>query len=170
MTPYTRVRYHLKEWEESGLRPQNKEELFNRRHAELRNAIERIFGILKRRFKILSKQAEFSIQTQINIVVVTTALYNFIASNERIEDLDAEDRREAELQRQQQSQSSRRATKTFETPEEEATPASLKQESETMKARRDELAQRMWDDYIVYLETRLNRPSNVTSNRRLNLS
>ena len=39
-----------------------------------------------------------------------------------------------------------------------------------MKARRDELAQRMWDDYIVYLETRLNRPLNVTSNRRLNLS
>ena len=63
ITPYTRVRYHLKEWEESGLQPQNKEELFNHRHAKLRNAIERIFGILKQRFKILSKQTEFSIQT-----------------------------------------------------------------------------------------------------------
>ena len=55
MTPYTRVRYYLKEWEESGLRPQNKEELFNYRHTKLRNTIEHIFGVLKHRFKILSK-------------------------------------------------------------------------------------------------------------------
>ena len=55
ITPYTRVRYYLKEWEESSLRPQNKEELFNYRHTELRNMIERIFEVLKHRFKILSK-------------------------------------------------------------------------------------------------------------------
>ena len=97
MTPYTRVRYHLKEWDESGQRPQNKEELFNRRHTELRNAIERIFSVLKRRFKILSKQAEFSIPTQINLVLVTTALYNFVAMFERIEELDTEDQKERDL-------------------------------------------------------------------------
>ena len=63
ITPYTRVRYHLKEWEKSSLQLQNKEELFNYYYAKLRNVIEHIFGILKRRFKILSKQAKFSIQT-----------------------------------------------------------------------------------------------------------
>lgn len=33
-------------------RPQNKEELFNLRHAQLRNAIERILGVVKCRFPI----------------------------------------------------------------------------------------------------------------------
>ena len=137
MTPYTRVRYHLKEWEESGLRPQNKEELFNRRHAELRNAIERIFEVLKRRFKILSKHIEFSIQTQINVVLVVTALYNFISEYERIEDIDIDDRKDAEQRRQEQFS---RSDKTFETPKTEPPPANLKQESESIKTRREELA------------------------------
>ena len=169
MTPYTRVRYHLKEWEESGLRPQNKEELFNRRYAELRNAIERIFGVLKRRFKILSKQIEFSIQIQINVVLVVTALYNFISEYERIEDIDIDDRKDAEQRRQEQSS---RSDKTFETPETEPPLANLKQESESIKTRREELAQRMWDDYITHLELRLNRPLSRTTTtfyRRLNL-
>ena len=151
MTPYTKVRYHLKEWEESGQRPQNKEELFNRRHAELRNAVERIFGVLKHRFKILSKQVEYPVQTQINIVLITTALYNFIATYERIEDLDTEDQKEKDT-------SSSRPSKTYSSPTTLPLPANLKSESESMKARRDELAQRMWDDYIEYLAVKFNIP------------
>ena len=53
LTPYRGVRYHLKEWERGNQRPQNKEELFNLRHSSLRNAIERIFGVIKKRFPIL---------------------------------------------------------------------------------------------------------------------
>ena len=41
--------YRLNNWS----RPQNKYELFNLRHAQARNIIERIFGVLKNRFQIL---------------------------------------------------------------------------------------------------------------------
>nr|KAJ0214210.1 hypothetical protein LSAT_V11C400219020 [Lactuca sativa] len=51
MAPYRGVRYHLKEYSMRG--PQNSKELFNLRHASLRNTIERAFGVLKRRFPII---------------------------------------------------------------------------------------------------------------------
>ncbi|KAG6531882.1 hypothetical protein ZIOFF_005717 [Zingiber officinale] len=38
------VRYHLQEFTGQGRHPENAKELFNLRHASLRNAIERIFG------------------------------------------------------------------------------------------------------------------------------
>ncbi|KAG6507966.1 hypothetical protein ZIOFF_033321 [Zingiber officinale] len=42
ITPYQGIRYHLKEYSRCG--PTNAKELFNLRHASLRNAIERAFG------------------------------------------------------------------------------------------------------------------------------
>jgi hypothetical protein len=48
MTPYRRVRYHLKEVRQAGLKPENAKELFNLQHSSLRNVIKRIFGVLKR--------------------------------------------------------------------------------------------------------------------------
>ncbi|CAI9295162.1 unnamed protein product [Lactuca saligna] len=51
MAPYRGVRYHLKEY--STRTPQNARELFNLRYTSLRNAIERAFGVLKRRFPII---------------------------------------------------------------------------------------------------------------------
>ena len=50
MVPYRGVRYHLAEWGRAGLRPANREELYNLRHSSARNVVERIFGILKRRY------------------------------------------------------------------------------------------------------------------------
>ena len=47
ITPYRGVRYHLKEYSKRNP-PQNHKELFNLRHASLRNAIERTFGVLKK--------------------------------------------------------------------------------------------------------------------------
>lgn len=49
LIPYRGVRYHLAEWGRAGTRPANREELFNLRHSSARNAVERIFGILKQR-------------------------------------------------------------------------------------------------------------------------
>ncbi|KHN15618.1 Putative nuclease HARBI1, partial [Glycine soja] len=45
LTPYRGTRYHLNGW--IGNTPQSYKELFNLRHASARNAIERLFGILK---------------------------------------------------------------------------------------------------------------------------
>jgi hypothetical protein len=46
MAPYRGVRYHLKEQRQADLKPNNAKELFNLRHASLRNVIERIFGVV----------------------------------------------------------------------------------------------------------------------------
>ena len=54
LVPYSGVRYHLKEHYKAKEKPQNAKELFNLRHASLRNIIERCFGVFKRRFRILS--------------------------------------------------------------------------------------------------------------------
>jgi hypothetical protein len=51
LTPYRGVRYHLREWAlVANQRPKDYKELFNLRHAQMRNAVERIFGILKNDF------------------------------------------------------------------------------------------------------------------------
>ena len=59
-------------------RPQNKYELFNLRHAQARNVIERIFGVLKRRFRILLLAPEYSVEIQSHIPAALAALHNFI--------------------------------------------------------------------------------------------
>jgi hypothetical protein len=58
-------------------RPRNHQELFNLRHARLRNVIERIFGVLKRRFKVLLTAQEYSFATQAQITSALAALHNF---------------------------------------------------------------------------------------------
>ena len=50
LVPYRGTRYHLKEQRLSGKKPENYRELFNLRHASLRNVIKRIFGVLKRKY------------------------------------------------------------------------------------------------------------------------
>ena len=58
-------------------RPRTKEELFNLRHASARNVIERIFGVLKRKFRILHTAPEYSKSIQARIPVALAALHNF---------------------------------------------------------------------------------------------
>ena len=58
LAPYRGVRYHLKEYSRNP--PQNPKELFNLQHASLRNAIERAFGVLKKRFPIMASSNETS--------------------------------------------------------------------------------------------------------------
>jgi DDE superfamily endonuclease len=94
LTPYRGVRYHLKKQKLAGQTPENAKELFNLQHASLRNVIEQIFGILKRKFKILGTTAEYSIDTQIHLVISLVGLYNFICIHEGLskEELDEVDR------------------------------------------------------------------------------
>ncbi|KAF2304510.1 hypothetical protein GH714_032854 [Hevea brasiliensis] len=47
IAPYRSIRYHLKEYSTRG--PENAKESFNLQHASLRNAVERAFGVLKKR-------------------------------------------------------------------------------------------------------------------------
>jgi hypothetical protein len=47
LAPYRGVRYHLKEFGSGRRRPQNSKELFNHRHALLRNHVKRALGCLR---------------------------------------------------------------------------------------------------------------------------
>ena len=94
LVPYRGVRYHLKEWGTSANRlvlirscisgimtmssPQNHKELFNFRHARLRNVIERIFGVVKRRFKVLVIAQEYSPEMQSRLISGLAVIHNFI--------------------------------------------------------------------------------------------
>src|ERR1700731_2614135 len=58
--------------------PRNYQELFNLRHTQLRNIIERIFGVFKKRFKVLVIPQEYNIKTQAKLVSALAVLHNFI--------------------------------------------------------------------------------------------
>ncbi|KAL5570347.1 hypothetical protein UlMin_026922 [Ulmus minor] len=58
-------------------------ELFNYRHASLRNCIERCFGVLKARFPILQYMTNFSLIRQREIAMCFCVLYNFIRLHNR---------------------------------------------------------------------------------------
>ncbi|XP_039686890.1 uncharacterized protein [Medicago truncatula] len=91
ITPYRGVRYHLKEFSARNP-PLNYKELFNLRHASLRNAIERAFGVLKKRFEILSNSTEpaYGVKAQKLIIFACCILHNYLMSAEPNEDLIAE--------------------------------------------------------------------------------
>ncbi|XP_015611049.1 protein ALP1-like [Oryza sativa Japonica Group] len=77
LPPFRGVRYHLNEW---GTNPvQNEKELFNLRHSSLRVTVERAFGSLKRRWKILDDATPFFLYpTQVDIVVACCIIQNWI--------------------------------------------------------------------------------------------
>jgi DDE superfamily endonuclease len=77
LTPYRGTHYHLKEHSRNP--PRNARELFNLRHASLRNAIERTFGVLKKRFPIIASftQPTYSVEAQKKIVACSV-MHNYL--------------------------------------------------------------------------------------------
>jgi hypothetical protein len=52
------------------------------RHATKRNVVERIFGVLQKRFPILTKTtSNFSVETQVDLVLALCGLHNFLMRN-----------------------------------------------------------------------------------------
>ncbi|XP_019253930.1 PREDICTED: uncharacterized protein LOC109232629 [Nicotiana attenuata] len=92
--PYWGERYHLKEYSRN--LPRNPRELFNLQHASLRNAIERAFGVLKKRFPIISSSTELSygVETQKLIIFACCILHNYLRganpNDELLAQVDAE--------------------------------------------------------------------------------
>lgn len=118
-------------------RPQNACELFNLRHSGARNVIERIFGVVKRRFRLMVAAPEYSLEVQGKIIRAICVLHNFICVHNPDEDLGVTD---AELSRR----TPRRSVADFR--------GSVSAEERTnANARRDEIAQRMWEQYQEYI-------------------
>jgi hypothetical protein len=88
IAPYHGVQYHLKEQRQADLKPKNAKELFNLHHASLHNVIECIFGVAKRKFKILGSGTEYSVDTPVHHVLGLLGLYNFISLHKGVEDKD----------------------------------------------------------------------------------
>ena len=76
MTPYRNTRYWLADYRRQ--RALTKEEKFNHAHAQLRNVIERAYGVLKARFPILKQMAPFPFGVQRDVVIACFAVHNFI--------------------------------------------------------------------------------------------
>ncbi|XP_026384311.1 uncharacterized protein LOC113279880 [Papaver somniferum] len=134
ITPYRGVRYHLKEF--GGNRPKYAKELFNLRHASLRNAIELAIGILKRRFTILQLQPQYPFESQVKIVLACCILHNHIR-RECINDLIFDDENlqnllETDPRMQQDS---------------ECPTLGINRQREVASELRTSIADAMWNDY-----------------------
>ena len=77
IAPYRGVRYHLSEFRRHRSYA-NYKELFNHRHAQLRNHIERAFGVLKKQFHILKVGTFHPIDNQIKILPIVVVFHNII--------------------------------------------------------------------------------------------
>jgi hypothetical protein len=157
LIPYRAVRYHLAEWGRANTRyvsqfiinttvyivyrPKTKEELFNLRHSSARNVIERIFGVLKRRFRILLLAPEYSLQIQARIPAALCAIHNFIRIHDPAEDAiftaDDDDDNHGNPPLDQDLDHDHIAN------------AAAAAEIDTPSLKRDQIAQAMWDDYLA---------------------
>ncbi|XP_050897621.1 uncharacterized protein LOC127104478 [Lathyrus oleraceus] len=77
LAPYKNARYHLTH---SRLAPgfRSRNENFNYYHSCLKSVIERTFGVVKARWKVLQEIPNFKLQTQTTIIWARFALYNFL--------------------------------------------------------------------------------------------
>ena len=120
---YPGVRYHLKEF--GSRTPANAKELFNLRHSSARTSIERAFGSLKNRFKVLASRPFFPFKTQVELVLACCTLHNYILSGGHDEFIPSEE----DWIPQRVSQTTAREQR---------------EEAHEWAARRDQIANEMW--------------------------
>jgi hypothetical protein len=134
------------------LRPKTPEELFNLRHSQARNCVERIFGITKCRFAVFSHVPEYPIETQAKLVPAIAALHNFLRIYDRSDEA-------TDLGRNGPHRESSGSLDDFvhdgPTETREITPEELGMHITEAKrnraaARRDRIAAQMWADYLAY--------------------
>lgn len=127
--------YGLNQAQSNKSRPQNKEELFNLRHSSARNAIERIFGVLKRRFRILLIAPEYTLEVQARIPAALASLHNFISIHNPHD------------QPISSTTTGTNNVQMYNDDDDDFT--SIGAERDNTDLRRDRIAQKMWDDYVL---------------------
>jgi hypothetical protein len=140
LTPYRGTRYHLKEQYKAEKKPENAKELFNLRHASKRNVIERIFGVVKRKYTILRTPSEYSMDTQTRIILACCTIHNFVRS---IEGATAD-----------QYLATEPTVVISNIQPAVVFPDSSNPSSKKMDKFRDELAEKMWRQYQGYITER----------------
>ncbi|KAM0868725.1 hypothetical protein ACQ4PT_041141 [Festuca glaucescens] len=84
LAPFIGQRYHVPDFQ--GAPPQNMQEKFNHRHSALRNVIERAFGVLKMKWRILLGIPHYDPLTQTKIITACMCLHNFIRDSKLYDD------------------------------------------------------------------------------------
>jgi hypothetical protein len=131
LSPYRGVRYHLKEFSDHP--PENEKELFNLRHSSLRTTIERGFGILKRRFRVLDAEPFWSFETQVEVVLACCVIHNHIMGVDPNDSIMEEEVCDVESQNQ--------SGRVYQTRRE------IQEESREWTIKRDVICHAMWEDY-----------------------
>ena len=106
----------------------------------MRNAVERVFGILKRRFPIIARILEYPFTTQVRHVSVLVGLHNFI--RQKSPDTEIQDWEETAEERAKRFADEQALMERI--PEEWQTPC----DDNCMGQFRDKIAQDLWDSYI----------------------
>jgi hypothetical protein len=117
----------------------NAKELFNLRHAQARNVIEHIFGVLKQRFRILLLPPRYPLDFQPRIPVALCALQNFIQKFDKDEGAIPTDPFQA-------------AQTYIDNDQDDGFIAADNEEGNSeVKARRMNIANEMWESYLNYI-------------------
>ncbi|XP_044952571.1 protein ALP1-like [Hordeum vulgare subsp. vulgare] len=76
LAPYKGQRYHVHDFQQ--VPPRGRNETFNHLHSSLQNVIERSFGVLKMKWRILLGIRRYKVETQTMIITACTCLHNYI--------------------------------------------------------------------------------------------
>ena len=129
-------------------RPVNKEELFNLRHSSARNVIERIFGVLKQRFRILLLAPQYGLDIQARIPAALVAIHNYISARSDVDDDNPLRVNEGGIPGHTGHDDSN--------DDSELEDDGPTFNDDNVDERREQIAQAMWDDYQKVREERRN--------------
>ncbi|XP_025818423.1 uncharacterized protein LOC112894820 isoform X2 [Panicum hallii] len=85
LASYKGTKYHLPEFRNSTM-PRGTKETFNFAHSSLRNVVERAFGVLKMKWRMLLKVPSYPPAKQARIIVACMALHNFIRESKLMDE------------------------------------------------------------------------------------
>jgi hypothetical protein len=121
--------------------PVNANELFNLRHAQARNVIERIFGVLKQRFRILLLPPHYPLDFQPRIPAALCALQNFIREI---------DQDEGEIPMDSYQQPFEPFPSDVNNNQNDGFIMDIDEGNSEVKLRRMNIANEMWESYLQY--------------------
>lgn len=158
LTPYHGAQYHLAEGGHAAvryvsehmcfyhpdffIRPETWEELYNLQHAQACNVVEHIFGVVKKQWDILTCAPHYDMSIQAQIPPALAVLHNFIMKH------DPSDVKEYLANPDIVDPTPGVPSNVGTLAEGYVNPEELQQ----AKAKRDDIVQKMWDEYQHYLQ------------------
>lgn len=140
LAPYSGVPYHIEELEQRSCHARDYKELFNLRHAHLHNHIKNAIGLLKMRFPILKAATFYRVETQLKIPAAAVVLHNVI---QRQGDAEGSSVNQIIPMHTGEIVALRSGDEAW-----GHDVSALNNQYDTGNALRDDIAKRMWADYI----------------------